>query len=133
MCKDGGFTKVLRGNADKILRKKKGNYKNSSTGDCSKLTKNGIEKLTSGKALGKSLKNGFTVYQHMEAASRITSLYKKSFFIKTENDRHGRKDVFFKKYECNFKFKNGKKARAYITIMNTRQNGDTFYSVELLK
>lgn len=69
----------------------------------------------------------------MEAVERIVNLYKKSSFVKQEDDWHGRKDVFFKKYESKFKFKSGKSGRAYITIMNTKQNGDTFYSVELLK
>lgn len=108
-------------------------YKNFSNGNNAKLTKNSIEKLTSGKAIGKSVKNGFTVYQHMEAVSRINVLYKKANFLHIEDDHYGRKDVFFKKYESYFKFKNGKKGKAYITIMNTKQAGDVIYSVELLK
>ena len=131
--KGGSSAKDLRENTSKSLKKKKGDYKNTSTGEKAKLTKNSIEKLTSGKALGKSLANGFSVSQHMEAVDRITNLYKKSSFVKQEKDWYGRKDVFFKKYETDFKFNNGKKAKAYITIMNTKQNGDTFYSLELLK
>jgi len=133
VSKNGSSIKDLRSRTSSIIRKKRGDYKNRSTGEVAKLTKNSIEKLTSAKAVWKSINNGFTAGQHMEIVGRVTALYSKASFIKQEEDFYGRKDVYFKKYKSNFKFKNGKQGMAYITIMNTKQNGDTFYSVELLK
>lgn len=83
--------------------------------------------------MGKSIQNGFTFSQHFEAVGRINLLYKKATYLRTEKDTHGRKDVYFKKYEAKFKLKSGRKCKAYITIMNTKQAGDIIYSLELLK
>lgn len=81
-----------------------------------------------------STKNGFTAKQHFEAVKQIHILYKKASFVKSEQDYHGRKDIkCFKKYEANFKTKDKINCKAYITIKETYQGGDTFYSLELKK
>ncbi|MEE1212352.1 MAG: hypothetical protein UHO11_07650 [Treponema sp.] len=124
----------FRKTAQKELKKKTGTYTNKNTGESAKLTKGGIEKLISGKAVYMSTKNGFTAKQHFEAVKKINLLYKKSVFVKSEPDYYGRKDIkSFRKYEATFKTKNRTTCNVYITIKETVQNGNSFYSLELKK
>ena len=124
----------IRKKAESILKKKKGTYKNTSTGEDASITRMSCKKLTSGKAAGKSVGNGFTVNQHFEAVSRINVLYSKSSFISSAPDKKGSPDIVcVKRYGANFKFKNGDEAFAYITVKEYKNEGDKIYSLELKK
>ncbi len=93
-----------------------------------------IKKLTSDKALKKSLDNGFTKSNHFEAAARVFALYKKATKMKPEKDRNSDPNILsVKRFYTDFKLKSGKQATVKITVKETKQNGHTIYSVELLK
>lgn len=116
------------------LRNKVGTYKNRCTKESATLSRKNLDKLTSGKALGKSVDNGFTAQQHFEAVEKIDMLYRKSVYVGEEPDWHGRSEILrFKKYESDFRLKNGDNVLAYITIKETKNEGDKIYSVELRK
>ena len=116
------------------LKKKAGIYQNKNTGEKATLGKSGIEKMTSGKALFMSTKNGFKAVHHFETVEKINILFQKAVYVKTEHDFYNRKDVLhFKKYETKFKTRDGVRCKAYITIKETSQGGNVFYSVELRK
>jgi hypothetical protein len=120
--------------AMKNMKKKVGVYQNRDTGEKASLGKSGIEKMTSGKALYMSSRNGFKAAHHFEAAEKINILFRKAKYVKTEPDFYNRKDVlWFKKYETKFKTRDGVRCKAYITIKETSQGGNVFYSVELRK
>ena len=93
-----------------------------------------IKKLTSDKALKKSLDNGFTKSNHFEAVAKISVLYKKATRMTPCNDRNFDQNILsVKRFYTDFKLKSGKSATAKITVKETKQNGHTIYSVELLK
>ncbi|MBR0126447.1 MAG: hypothetical protein IJJ66_05590 [Treponema sp.] len=116
------------------MSKKLGQYKNELTGKIANMSGKSIKKLTSGKALVETLKNGFTSYQHYEAVSRVNNLYKKARYVTSEPDRNGSPDVFLvHKYNCPFKLKSGKKANAYITVKEYADGTNKIYSLELRK
>ncbi len=116
------------------MSRKKGSYDNSVTGEKANISRMGIKKLTSGKAMGKSKDNGFTEREHFEAVSRVGELYKKASFIASEPDRHGNQDVScVKKYDVSCKLRSGKKATAHITVKEYKNGENKIYSLELMK
>lgn len=116
------------------LRKKVGDYKNSSSGINAHLNSRSIKKMTSDKALRKSLENGFTEEQHFETVRRSPVLFKKAKLVSVQKDRDDKQNILsIKRFNTEFKLKSGRKANAYFTVKETLQNGHTLYSVELKK
>lgn len=110
----------------------KGQYlPNDSTGINAKLSSEGINKMTSGVAIKKSIDNGFTDSQHFEAVKNIVDLYKKAKLIKTHADKNGDKNVTMKRFVAQDKMKDGTKFDALITLKESVEHGHRIYSLEL--
>lgn len=124
----------MRAKAKQALIKKKGNYINNKFNIEAHINSRSIKKLTSEKALNKSLENGFTENQHFEAAANVNNLYKNAQKMSVGKDKNGSPDIIsVKRFYNDFKLKSGKKATAKITVKESKQNGHTIYSVELYK
>lgn len=94
-----------------------------------KFTKRSLEKMTSGKAINKSLDNGFTREEHYEAAQNILEIFKTAKFVETQPPKNGSLDILgVHKYMGKYKNANIK-----ITIKEIKDNGNRFYSIELLE
>lgn len=122
----------LRQELSKSLRPKFGVYENESTGIKANLNGRSLKKLSSDKAVEKSKANGFTLAEHFESAEKITSLYKKAKLVEVAKDKKGSSNILsIKRFSANFRLKEGRNAKAYITVKESIQNGHTIYSVEL--
>ncbi len=103
-------------------------------GKIARISSKTIDKLTSGKAMGKSKDNGFTEREHFESITRIGKLYEQSKFISSAPDKNGSSDVIsVKRYDTRFKLRNGKKAIAHITVKEYKGGDNLIYSLELCK
>lgn len=110
-----------------------GDYSNGN-GITAHFNSRSIKKMTSDKALNKSLENGFTKSQHFEAVSRAPNLFKSAKLVSVQKDKNDSDNVLaIKRFSTDFKLKSGKKATAYFTVKETKQNGHTLYSIELRK
>ncbi len=132
--KGGDSTGARRAKTVNTLKKKKGDYTNKKFKITAHLNSRSIKKLDSGKALNKSLSNGFTESEHFEAASKVNTLFQKATRMTSGKDKNGSPDIIsVKRFYADFKLKSGKKATAKITVKESKQNGHTIYSVELYK
>ena len=122
--------KKIRDASKKILSTFLGKTsKNNIDGREVKFTKRSLEKMTSGSAVGKSLDNGFTRDDHYEAAQNILEIFKTAKFLQTEKPKNGSLDILgVHKYMGEYKNANVK-----ITIKEIKENGNRFYSIELLE
>lgn len=105
--------------------------KNTATGINAKIAMEGLNKMTSGPAIKKSVDNGFTGSQHFEAVKKIVDLYKKARLIKTHADKNGSKDVQIKRFVAQDKMKDGTNYDALITVKESIEHGHRIYSLEL--
>lgn len=105
--------------------------KNEVTGINAKIAMEGLNKMTSGPAIKKSVDNGFTGNQHFEAVKKIVDLYKKARLIKTHADKNGSKDVQIKRFVAQDKMKDGTNYDALITVKESVEHGHRIYSLEL--
>lgn len=105
--------------------------KNEATGINAKIAMEGLNKMTSGPAIKKSVDNGFTGSQHFEAVKKIVDLYKKARLIKTHADKNGSKDVQIKRFTAQDKMKDGTNYDALITVKESVEHGHRIYSLEL--
>lgn len=105
--------------------------KNEATGINAKIAMEGLNKMTSGPAIKKSVDNGFTGSQHFEAVKKIVDLYKKARLIKTHADKNGSKDVQIKRFAAQDKMKDGTNYDALITVKESVEHGHRIYSLEL--
>lgn len=105
--------------------------KNSATGIVAKLSSEGINKMTSGAAIKKSVDNGFTGAQHFETVKRIVELFNKAKLIKEHPDREGNKNVTIKRFVAQDKTKDGVNFDALITLKESVEHGHRIYSLEL--
>lgn len=105
--------------------------KNEATGINAKIAMEGLNKMTSGPAIKKSVDNGFTGSQHFEAVKKIVDLYKKARLIKTHADKNGSKDVQIKRFVAQDKMKDGTNYDALITVKESVEHGHRIYSLEL--
>ena len=90
------------------------------------VSKGSIAKMISPAAVQKSIDNGFTRAEHLEAVADIENLFAKSHFAKTEPHKSGEKGVSIHRFNSDFKGNN-----ALITIKESVENGKRIYSVEL--
>ena len=130
MANSDNLFKKIRDASKKILSTFLGKTsKNNIDGREVKFTKRSLEKMTSGSAVGKSLDNGFTREDHYEAAQNILEIFKTAKFLQTEKPKNGSLDILgVHKYMGEYKNANVK-----ITIKEIKENGNRFYSIELLE
>lgn len=105
---------------------------NESTGIKAQLAMEGVNKMSSGAAITKSINNGFTAEQHFEAVKKIVSLFNKAKLVKEHGDlKHGTSTVRIKRFVAEDKFSNGTPFDALITVKESEQYGHRIYSLEL--
>lgn len=89
-----------------------------------------IAKMSSDKAINKSLKNGFTLQEHFKAVNDIEALFINAKFLRSEKAKNASKDlVAVHRFINENALEN--KARALITLKESYQNGNRIYSLEL--
>ena len=105
---------------------------NKASGTTAKLSIKGLNKMTSGVAIKKSIDNGFTPQEHFEAVKNIVKLFENAELIKTHKDlKHGVESLKINRYVAQDKFKDGTQYDALITAKETIENGQRLYSLEL--
>lgn len=94
------------------------------------VNRNQREKMTSGKAVSKSVSNGFTSGQHFNLASKIAELWKWAAEVGNFKDYKNRDGIEFRDFVSSVKV-NGQDQFALLTT-NETLDGIRLYSVELL-
>ena len=124
----------LREKAVCILSESKGTYMNSISGETAYISGRSIDKLISGKALKKSIANGFTAREHFEAVTRAGKLFRTARLASSAPDKNGSPDIVcVKRYDTPFKMRNGKLAKAHLTVKEYKNGEMKIYSLELMK
>ena len=126
--------KDLRDKAFKIMIKlRKESFKNESNGVVASISRDGIDKILSPKAVNKTLKNGHKKELHFAIAEKVGDLFEKAEFSHSEAPRNQSQDIVaYHKYNAHFKI-NGKDAKARITLKESFEAGHKIYSLELLE
>ena len=126
--------KDLRDKAFKIMIKlRKESFKNESNGVVASISRDGIDKILSPKAVNKTLKNGHKKELHFAIAEKVGDLFKKAEFSHSEAPRNQSQDIVaYHKYNAHFKI-NGKDAKAKITLKESFEAGHKIYLLELLE
>ncbi len=105
---------------------------NKESGIKTKINRQQKDKLVSNRALGKSLKNGFTEEEHFSAVSNINVLYEGAFLWKKRGDRKGDVNVAsMQEFYAPIDFDNGKKGCALILLKESTEHGVRLYTAEL--
>ncbi|ELS9368734.1 hypothetical protein R6V89_000243 [Campylobacter jejuni] len=100
---------------------------NSQTKIKARVSTTGLNKMTSDKAIQKSINNGFTLEEHFKAVNNIEGLFKNAKFIMSEADKKGGKDVkAIHRYVANLN-----NSQAKITLKESYEHGHRIYSLEL--
>ena len=137
-AKDTDLLKNLYGNKQEMrkfvkdkLNAIKGKDIVNKDGIQARLSSVGIAKMSSDKAIQKSLDNGFKVEEHFEAVSNIENLFIQSKFFKSETPKNQSKDIkAVHRFIADNALKD-KEAQALITLKESFQNGNRIYSLEL--
>ena len=106
---------------------------NESTGMTARISIAGINKMTSGAAIKKTIENGFSGEDHFEAVKNIVELWRKAKFVAKHRDRNGSANLAINRFVAQGKTKDGKDYDALITVKETIENGRRIYSLELDK
>ncbi|WP_270971895.1 PBECR2 nuclease fold domain-containing protein [Campylobacter upsaliensis] len=86
-----------------------------------------LSKMTSDKAIQKSINNGFSKEKHLRAVLDIESLFKKANLVKTHEDEKGGKNVLIHRFNSEFE-----NANALITTKESLdKNLNKIYTLEL--
>ena len=105
----------------------------SGSGVIASISRDGIDKILSPKAVNKTLKNGHKKELHFAIAEKVGDLFKKAEFSHSEAPRNQSQDIVaYHKYNAHFKI-NGKDAKAKITLKESFEAGHKIYSLELLE
>lgn len=124
----------MRQNAKKTLNTKTGNAINKSTRIKANLSKKSIDKLTSGKALHKSISNGFSAEEHFKAVEKIKSIFRKASLKSSKPDKNNDINIdCIKRFSASYKTCKGNDSSAYITVKCYKNGLNKLYSLELLK
>ena len=96
-----------------------------------RLSSTGVTKLLSNKAREKSMANGFTDAQHLQAAANIDRLFENGVLIEDRPDRNNDPNLkSIKRFAAPF-FTGGDFAEARITLKESIEAGHRIYSLEL--
>jgi len=105
---------------------------NDATGISATISSEGLNKMMSGKAIEKSINNGFTPQEHFEAVGNVVELFKKAKLIAVRPDeKHNDANVTIKRFVAQDSLKSGKYADFLFTVKETRERGHKIYSLEL--
>ncbi|WP_233702832.1 LPD3 domain-containing protein [Helicobacter felis] len=104
---------------------------NKETGIIARISRNGLDKISSKKALDKSLENGFTKEEHFKVGADIKALFENARLGEMHADYKERSGVeAIHRYFTQINI-NNKKAQAKITVRETTDQGHRIYSLEL--
>ena len=102
---------------------------NKTDGRMAYISKDGLEKMLSGKAIGKSLDNGFSLENHLQAVENVLDLFTNAILVQSQKPNNNSADIIaFHKYLAPFE-----NADVKLTIKELNQNGNKIYSLELLE
>lgn len=102
---------------------------NKETGIVASFGVNGINKMLSNKAVGKSIENGFTREDHLRAVENIKKLFEEAHLYSTKSDtKNNAANVLSIK---RFISPIDHEKEAYITVKESLNNGHRIYSLEL--
>ena len=62
---------------------------NQNDGRVAQISRKNIAKMTSDKAVAKSVANGFTPQEHFKAVQEVDKLYQRAMFKETTDDKNG--------------------------------------------
>ena len=93
-----------------------------------RFSKNSISKLSSDKAIKKSIVNGFSIKDHFEAAKNIKELFENAELFGKFKDRDNDPNIIAM-YRFQIPVKMG---FAYITTKEVKIHGNRMYSIEIL-
>lgn len=79
--------------ADLLKKYRNLDITNKSTGEIARITKDGAGKMVSDKAIAKSIANGFSADEHLQAVSEIKSLFENGELIRVAPDKKGSADI----------------------------------------
>ena len=104
---------------------------NKETNITATISTKGLTKISSSKAVAKSVKNGFTRDEHFKVAQDLKNLFENSTLKESHADTKARDEIqavhrFTKDLEIN-----GSQAEAKITLFENNQAGNKIYSIEL--
>ena len=104
---------------------------NKQTGMVGRISRTGVNKISSQKALNKSLNNGYTKEEHYKAGEHIKQLFSLASLREKHADYKGRAEI-----QAVYRFTrpiiiNNKEANALITMFENNQAGNKIYSLEL--
>lgn len=129
-------TSELRTRLKALLSKYKGvDIINTNSKNVAQIAKAGIEKISSNKAVAKSVANGFLASEHFELAMQLPALFGTSFLKSVENDtKNNTNDLKVERYVSkHITLKSGKQAYALITVKWTlTTNIRRIYSIEAM-
>ena len=127
-----GETKILRRYVNTHLQDILGKpVTNKKTGMSATINRVQRDKLTSGKAVGKSIKNGFTPQEHFAAAANIKQLFENAVLLESRSDRNqdaNIKAIHLFGMSVDFDEKEGS---AFILVKESMQHGGRIYTLEL--
>ena len=128
--KDEDFFKQ-RDKIIKDLKANKGEVINSYTNESAILSNAGIKKMSSDKAIAKSVDNGFSKMEHLQAVANIKELFRNSKKLISKGDvKNSDNNLIINRYVSDLNV-NDKEARALLTLKEYNENGKRFYSLEL--
>ena len=104
---------------------------NKETGIVARVSTMGINKMSSSKAVHKSIANGYTKEEYFTAGEHIKELFENAILKSTNEDKNKSKDIkAIHRFNSEFSI-NGKDTNVLITIKENIVNGNKIYSLEL--
>ncbi|WP_235852427.1 hypothetical protein [Helicobacter mehlei] len=104
---------------------------NKETGVVARISRKGLDKISSTKALGKSIENGFSKEEHFKVGQDVKTLFENATLRETHGDYKKRTDIkAIHRYFTNIKI-NGKGAQVKMTLTESVEQGHRIYSLEL--
>ena len=108
-------------------------FTNTKNGFKARFSKNTANKISSDKAITKSVVNGFSVENHFEAAKNIKNIFENSDFIGSFPDRKNDPNVLaVHRFQKDIEFSDGKEGVVSLMLKEVKQNGMRVYTLELM-
>nr|WP_162982944.1 hypothetical protein [Helicobacter sp. L8] len=104
---------------------------NKKTGVIARISSTGLNKISSSKALEKSIANGFSKEEHFKVGADIKALFENATLKETYADKKASPSIrAMHRYFARLNI-NGKPAEAKITLKESVEQGHRIYSLEL--
>lgn len=108
-------------------------FTNVENGFKARFSKNTANKISSDKAITKSVVNGFSVENHFEVAKNIKWIFEQAHFVGTFPDKRNDPNIIaIHRFEKEVELSNNRKCYVSLTLKEVRKNGIRIYTIELL-